>query len=390
MTPVKVGILVDKIAPEYVGGYENRIWYFAQGLSLRHEVRVYSSRPGTDSEKGENPGNFGCHPHLARRRITGRSMGHTLLFSAGLLADPISNWNPDVMLVEAMPYIHLYSMRRWIKRRSCPKVLDVPEAWASYRRTKGVLSGFETWTIRKLLGEGLDWSDRAIVPSIVTARSLVENYRYDAVDIIPTGVPQQAPGSDPAERDRDATYDFVTVGRASAEKRQSDLLGALGILKNRGWKGRALIIGQGPETSKLVDLARKLGISAQLDFAGLVGDHVKLQLLSRARVFVLCSEREGQSIATLEAVSCGLPAIVARPRDPEVFAAGELVTENLNGFHYAVGNVGELSAKMSGIISDVDLRLRFAKASLDVARRFDISELLARLEHSLRSLTGTQ
>lgn len=385
-----MGFLVDKIAPEYVGGYENRIWSFAQGLSLNHEVRVYSSRPELDSDAHANPRNFGCRPRLARRQVTGRSIGHTLLFSVGLLADPITNWSPDVLVTEAMPYFHLYSMRRWIEKRKCPKILDVPEAWVSYRRSSGILSEFESLIVRKLLGEGLTWSDRAIVPSNVTARSLVENYHYDAVDIIPTGVSLISSNTDFAARDRSATYDFVTIGRASAEKRQSDMLKALSILKSRGWTGRALIIGQGPETPKLMDLARKLGLLTQVEFAGLVDDSLKVKLLSKSRVFVLCSEREGQSIAALEAISCGLPGVVAKPRDPEVFAASEMVVQNVNGFHYNVADVDDLSAKMAEMIADLGLRLRFADKSRELSKKFDAAEMFNRLEDALQRLVQTQ
>lgn len=388
MITVKIGFLVDKIVPEYVGGYEARVWSFAVGLSRTHEVRVYTSLAGSNSMTGQNPMRCGCHPRLAQRRVAGRSLPHSFLFSAGLLADPIEDWSPEVLVIEAIPYLHLYLARRWIAKHDCPKILDVVEAWATYAPREGALSFPSLWLVRKLLASGLHWADRAIVPSRVTARSLVTNYSYDSVDIIPTGIQFKEPQQEVVKNQDAATYDFVTVGRLSPEKRQRDMLEALGILRSQGWKGRALVVGTGRDADTLVGLTRKLDIEPQVEFAGFVTNELKLEFLNKSRIFVLCSEREGQSIATLEALSCGLPAIVAKPREPEVFAVAELVSEGSNGLHYSTGNVHELAKCMSTLLSDRTMRLRYARESLAVARHFDWDEILGTLERSLTAVVN--
>lgn len=380
---VKIGFLVDKVAPEYVGGYEARLWAFALGLARHHEVRIYTSTPGSEKVPDSNPLKVPCHPLLERRKVAGRSLAHSVLFSVGVLADPLGGWRPDVFIVEAIPYLHLYSLRRWILRLSCPKVLDVAEAWSGYVPSNGPLARPSAWLSHRLLSIGLQWSDRAFAPSHVTARSLTVNYGCNTVDVVPMGIPSVKKDSDLEARQEAASYDFVTLGRLSTEKRHADFLRALSVLKSQGWRGRALVIGTGPLAGSLVDLARRLDLAGQVDFCGFVSPETKLDLLSKSRVYVLCSEREGQSIATLEALSCGLPAVVAKPPQAEVFGVSELVWDGENGLYYPVGDIGRLSSCMHLLLSDAPLRLRLSESSIVTACRFDWNKILDSLERRL-------
>lgn len=101
----------------------------------------------------------------------------------------------------------------------------------------------------------------------------------------------------------------ITVGRLVAQKGLDVLLAAWArvVAMLPGW--RLAIVGGGPLAGELQALAAKLDIADSVDFIGQVSD--PFPLLRGAELFVLTSRFEGTPNALLEAMACGLPAIVS-------------------------------------------------------------------------------
>ncbi len=103
---------------------------------------------------------------------------------------------------------------------------------------------------------------------------------------------------------------FITVGRLVAVKNYAMLLRAFADVVRLHPVSRLVVVGDGPERSALEALTDELGISGRVEFLGFRQD-VQL-LLQEADIFVLSSRYEGISIALLEAMRAGLPAIATR------------------------------------------------------------------------------
>jgi glycogen synthase len=73
-----------------------------------------------------------------------------------------------------------------------------------------------------------------------------------------------------------------------------------------------VIAGEGPEYSRLVELAARLGIGDRVMFLGKVTEEEREVLLAGSSVFVLPSVVEPFGIAALEAMAAGVPTIVSR------------------------------------------------------------------------------
>lgn len=71
------------------------------------------------------------------------------------------------------------------------------------------------------------------------------------------------------------------------------------------------IAGEGPERSRLVALAEKLGVADRVRFLGVVNHEELASVYSAADVLVLASEREGWPNVLLEAMACGTPVVAA-------------------------------------------------------------------------------
>jgi len=122
---------------------------------------------------------------------------------------------------------------------------------------------------------------------------------------------------------------IVQVARLQKEKRHEDAIEALAILnKNRTPDKVHLLIVGGGEADKVAILKNRvhqLGLDGHVHFLGSRQD-VRLYYKA-ASLFTLTSESETFSLAALEAMAFGLPAVVTN-----VGGAAEMITDYQNGF----------------------------------------------------------
>lgn len=114
---------------------------------------------------------------------------------------------------------------------------------------------------------------------------------------------------------------------------------------------RLVIVGDGVERSKLIELAKRLSVSERVIFAGAQSQVELPYWYSAADVLVLCSSREGWANVLLESMACGTPVVATRVGGtPEVIqnnAAGRLMSER---------SAPELVAQVRALFSDYPLR----------------------------------
>jgi len=97
-------------------------------------------------------------------------------------------------------------------------------------------------------------------------------------------------------------------------------------------------IGVQGENQPLETLAETLGVSARLRCAGVVGD--ALPYLHAADAYLMPSSEEGFGVAAVEAMACGLPAVLS-----DVAALCDF-RENISGIRYIQPEVHEIAEAM--------------------------------------------
>ena len=126
---------------------------------------------------------------------------------------------------------------------------------------------------------------------------------------------------------------------------------------------RLAIVGGGPLEAELQALAAKLNIESSVDWIGQVSD--PFPLLRGAEFFVLTSRFEGTPNALLEAMACGLPAVVsdASPGPCELIGP-----EDGAGLIVPVEDAAATAEAIIRLASDEALRLRLGLAARERAR----------------------
>ena len=96
------------------------------------------------------------------------------------------------------------------------------------------------------------------------------------------------------------------VGRLAPQKDFATLIRAFAHVR-AGREARLVILGEGPERRPLEELARQLGVAADVKLPGY--DHNPFRYMSRASVFALSSVYEGLPGALIQAMACGCRVI---------------------------------------------------------------------------------
>jgi glycosyltransferase involved in cell wall biosynthesis len=113
----------------------------------------------------------------------------------------------------------------------------------------------------------------------------------------------------------------TTVGRLSREKGHADLLHALSMVSPHAGLS-AVLVGDGPERSRLIDLAAELGLEGRVYLPGYSAEPARV--LEDTDLMVLPSHTEGLPNAVLEALAMEVPVLAtAVGGTPEVITDGE-------------------------------------------------------------------
>jgi L-malate glycosyltransferase len=177
--------------------------------------------------------------------------------------------------------------------------------------------------------------------------------------------------------------DFILVARLSSVKRVDLFLQALARVARERPEASAIVVGDGPLLDDLERQARDLGLADRVTFAGHQADVESW--LKQARVFVLTSDSEGLSLALMEAMLCGLPAVVS-----DVGDLPELVEDGVNGFLVAERAPDAFAERMIALTADPKRLALFSAAAREAALTYSVERTTARWDGILGVDVTTQ
>lgn len=170
------------------------------------------------------------------------------------------------------------------------------------------------------------------------------------------------------------------VNRLSEEKRVNILLDAVAKMR---FKAHIALAGSGPAEADLRKQVERLHIGNRVSFLGFVNDDDLLALRRSANLFVIASEADLQSLATMEAMACGLPVIAANS-----YALPELVHNGENGYLFQPGNSDELAHHLDTMLADPLLCRQMGARSLEIVAAHDRRKVIEQWESLYRRLSN--
>lgn len=234
----------------------------------------------------------------------------------------------------------------------------------------------------KLMVNQANFADHVIVPSAHFAQKLLEQGVHRPTTVVSNGLEDSVmallESLQPLRYDGVSPLRIMWCGRVSPEKRPDVFLKALSDLRV---PFHADMYGEGVSFARIEKLVISLGLAGKVTLHGSVSQETVLNEMKQHHVFVSTShDFDNQPMVLIEAMACGLPAIVMDPDLAEMFPPhGVLVTPT--------PAVQSLSATLSEVSTTPDKLTQVYDALLRGDTKVSQNSHVAQLERIYRSLT---
>ncbi len=302
-------------------------------------------------------------------------IGHNLnitAFNDSQVDATLAEFRPDVVHIQDHFFLNRTVLR--LARRRRIRVVGtnhfLPANWSNNmfipRSVQGVVHKAMWYNMLEVFNQ----LDAATTPTETAVAILRKQDIHIPVKAISCGVDQDEfyprPGIDPAvmrRRFRIATDRTVLlyVGRIDREKGLDDVVEAAEMLANE--PVQFAIAGKGMYRDQLMELVSSRGLSRMITFPGFVSSEDLPLLLNSVDAFIMPSAQELQSIATLEAMSCAKPVLVANAR-----ALPELVEHGVNGYLFKPFNPASIAGTVQLFLTKRSRWQEMGLAGLERAR----------------------
>ena len=315
----KIAFIYDVIYPYSIGGVEQRIYNLSINMRDDYEIHIIGMKYWKgDKDKTED----GIHYHGIMRKKDiykengDRNITEPIIFSLKLFFFLLKN-NFDIIDNQSFPFFNIFSVF-FAKRFRKTKIFTTwhefwnLQYWIEY---KGYIIGTIGFIVQYL---SLIFSSNIIANSDHTKKRLSKYVKSTKIKgTIPNGINK----IDMDYKKDKKLYDLSFVGRLKDFKNVDKIIDILKLNKTMS----AIIIGNGDQFQTLKRKSKRLNIK----FTGFIQDQKEVyKYISKSKIFMMLSKREGFSIVTLEALSLGVPVICFNGEDN---AAKDLIKDGING-----------------------------------------------------------
>jgi 1,2-diacylglycerol 3-alpha-glucosyltransferase len=338
-------------------------------IQLGHDVRILSMSPSRESQKADDNAfllpSFPVFLYPGYRQSLVRN--HPYL-------EELKNWKPDI--------VHTHTegsaarMARFIaKETGAPYIMTMHTDYVKY----GLHSFSDTLFARAIATPLCAFFLRSarvvITPSQKAKEKLLSYHCKHPICVIPNGIRQECFHKDFTSEERRellARYGipeekkvFVCVSRISPEKNIRELLKFFSEVIRKAPETHLMIAGDGPDMKKTRKYARKIGITENVTFTGMIDHDSELYKYYKSAIaFVSASTFETFGLTNLEALCCGLPLICRN--DP---CLEGMLTNGVNGFTFDTAD--EFVNAGLCLLQDSELQQKMAAVSTERAKLFN-------------------
>lgn len=293
----------------------------------------------------------------------------------------LDEFRPDVVHVQVSDPIGL-SVVSYARRKGVPVVTtehNQPEVLTEPLHIPGVVRRPVNALLSAYFRNRQSKSDFVTMPTEQAIRNLLSRHEIGVpVAAVSNGVDLSCfkPG-----KAKDNIYDtygilrgvptVVYIGRVDPEKQVGLVISAFKEALSKVPKAQLVIVGDGVDKARLEKKVAEWRLNESVKFLGRVVSDDLYELYRVGDVFATASEIETQGIVLIEAAASGLPLIAV-----DKGAVSEVCQDGENGFLCSPGDVSGISEAMVKILSDSDLRKRFAKKSLEISKEHDFEKTL--------------
>ena len=361
----------------------------AEGLAAAgHAVMALAPSEKGTSERSHMGG-------VSVQTVPALHIGHNLnitAFNDSQVDATLAEFRPDIVHIQDHFFLNRTVLR--LARRRNIRVVGtnhfLPANWSNNmfipRSVQGVVHKAMWYNMLEVFNQ----LDAATTPTETAVAILRKQDIHIPVKAISCGVDQDEfyprPSIDPAvmrRRFRIATDRTVLlyVGRIDRETGLDDVIDAAQMLSNE--PVQFAIAGKGMYRDQLMEAVSSHELNRMVTFPGFVSSEDLPLLLNSVDAFLMPSAQELQSIATLEAMSCAKPVLVANAR-----ALPELVDHGVNGYLFKPFNPASIAGTVQLFLSKRSRWQEMGLAGLEKARPHHLVNTIRRYVEWYESIIG--
>jgi glycosyltransferase involved in cell wall biosynthesis len=376
---MKIAFIYDAVYPWVKGGAEKRVYELAKRLAERgHEVHWYSigwwwTKNDHNDIIMEGIKLHGVSDPINLYSDDRRSIKEALIFSLKLLK-PLFKDNYDVVDCQGFPFFSCFTAKIHSGLGKSNLIITLHEVWGDYWYTylgkPGILGKIVERTMLSL-------TNNIITVSLKTKNDLRKIKKSEKSIIIPNGIDfNHIKGIRPSNEGST----IIFAGRLIKEKNVDVLIQSLVTVKKKIPDIICLIIGNGPELSKLEKLVSDLQLNENIIFKDFMENYDDLiGYMKSSKVLVLPSTREGFGMVVIEANACGIPVVTV---DHPMNAAVDLVIDGVNGFKTQL-EPDDMSDK---IIKSIESQNEFRDKCVEMSSGYDWEIIVESLENVYKTI----
>ena len=302
-------------------------------------------------------------------------------FATGRILD---RFRPDIVHIQ--DHYPLSRAMLFAARRRGIKLVGtnhfMPDNLAAYIPLVSRIKPFYNWVLWHWMREVYDRLDAVACPSMTGMEMLKKVGLRPPVSSISCGVDTNLFRPDPSV-DRltwrncygidPSRKVFFFVGRVDREKHLEVIIRAVRLLGRNDIQ--FVIAGNGAAKVSLVALVQELELEQKVHFTGYIPNTDLPSVLNSIDIFTMPSEAELLSIASLQAMACARPMLVA-----DAVALPELVTANGNGLLFHPGDVDDAARCMAILVDHPERWPAMGSASLERVQAHSLDNIISRYE----------
>lgn len=132
-----------------------------------------------------------------------------------------------------------------------------------------------------------------------------------------------------------------------------------------------LLVGDGPERNRLIQLTKELNIENKVRFLG-KQDHLE-KIYSISDLMLLLSEKESFGLVALEAMACGVPCI-----GTNIGGIPEVIIEGFNGYIGELGDIKSLSNLALKLLTNEELYKEMSHQAIQTPQQYFHSDMIVK------------
>jgi glycosyltransferase involved in cell wall biosynthesis len=348
------------------GGAGVRAYEIYKRLKDRHDITLLCMKyPG--AEDGEREGLKLVFVGTESKSLTRSVLAYTMR-TAQFVRKHADNF--DVIIENFLPSTPFFS--KFLTRK--PVILQVQGIMEKHSLKKfSPLYSLPMYAVEQFY-PGLH--DRFIFVSDITKKKIMERVKGQVTSchVIPNGISEELLHVVPEERGY-----ILFLSRIDIYTKGLDILiKAFEKLSNPYPSLRLILAGYEFDRFDLLLSGLPSSLRERIEYAGFVSGEEKINLLSKAKLFVLPSRHESAPISILEAAACAKPVIVSDILELD------FVEEAGFGLSFPSGSVEGLTEKMDFLLRDAQTRTDRGRKGREYAGQFLWSSIAQQFEKVLQ------